>query len=386
MINKGQSRLSDAERAELWRRWKLGQTLREIGSALGCTSGSIHYALSVRGGIAPSPRRRSARALTLQEREEISRGLAAGQPLRGIAARIGRPPCTVSREIARNGGVGGYRANCAEAAAWTRARRPKPCRLAHCPRLRRLVATKLAARWSPQQIAGWLERRYGDDQTRRVSHETIYRSLFIQARGVLKKELVEQLRSRRGLRRSKHATTKGQPRGQIIEAVSIRERPAEVEDRAVPGHWEGDLLSGAKNTHIATLVERQSRFVLLIKLSGKDTGTVVEALRHQVQTLPQHLRKSLTWDRGLELARHKEFTLATDVKVYFCDPQSPWQRGTNENTNGLLRQYFPKGTDLSGFSQSDLNRVARRLNQRPRKTLGYQTPAERFNECVASIG
>jgi IS30 family transposase len=248
------------------------------------------------------------------------------------------------------------------------------------------VATKLAARWSPQQIAGWLERRYGNDQTQRVSHETIYRSLFIQARGVLKKELVEQLRSRRSLRRSKYATTKGQPRGQIIDAVSIRERPAEVEDRAVPGHWEGDLLSGAKNTHIATLVERQSRFALLIKLSGKDAASVAEALCQQVQRLPQELRKSLTWDRGLELARHKQFTVATDVKVYFCDPQSPWQRGTNENTNGLLRQYFPKGTDLSGFSQSDLNRVARRLNQRPRKTLGYQTPAERLSECVASIG
>jgi IS30 family transposase len=218
----------------------------------------------------------------------------------------------------------------------------------------------------------------------RVSHETIYRSLFIQARGVLKKELMVHLRSRRMMRRAKTATTKGQPRGQIIDAISIRERPAEVEDRAIPGHWEGDLLSGAKNTHIATLVERQSRFTLLVKVAGKDTGSVVSALSRQVQRLPAELRKSLTWDRGTELAMHKDFTVATDVKVYFCDPQSPWQRGTNENTNRLLRQYFPDGTNLSDFTQGDLNRIANRLNQRPRKTLGFLTPAQRFDHSVAS--
>jgi IS30 family transposase len=209
----------------------------------------------------------------------------------------------------------------------------------------------------------------------RVSHETIYRSLFIQARGVLKKELQDELRSRRIMRRSRHANTSGQPRGQIIDAVSIRERPAEVEDRAIPGHWEGDLLSGSSNSHIATLVERQSRFTMLVKVKGKDTRSVVSALTREVSKLPAELRRSLTWDRGTEMAQHKRFSVATDVQVYFCDPQSPWQRGTNENTNRLLRQYFPDGAELSEFSQADLNRVAQRLNQRPRKTLGFQTPA-----------
>jgi IS30 family transposase len=251
--------------------------------------------------------------------------------------------------------------------------------------LRQIVASKLALQWSPEQIANWLEQQYPDDQTMRVSHETIYRSLFIQARGVLKKELVSHLRSRRIMRRAKVATTKGQPRGQIIDAVSIRERPADVEDRAIPGHWEGDLISGARNSHIATLVERHSRFTLLVKVAGKNTSSVVDALSKQVRKLPAHLRQSLTWDRGMELAKHKDFTIATDVKVYFCDPQSPWQRGTNENTNRLLRQYFPNGTDLSTFSQRHLNRIALRLNQRPRKTLGFQTPAHKLNGNVASI-
>jgi IS30 family transposase len=286
--------------------------------------------------------------------------------------------------VVRNGGPRQYRAAQAERDAWDRALRPKRCRLATHGRLRRLVATKLALDWSPEQISGWLEQRYPGDETLRVSHETIYRSLFIQARGVLKKELLGHLRSRRMMRRSKKSTTGGQSRGQIVDAVSIRERPAEIEDRAMPGHWEGDLLSGASNTHIVTLVERQSRFTMLVKLAGKDTVSVVNALSQQVRRLPAELRQSMTWDRGMELANHKDFTIATDVKVYFCDPQSPWQRGTNENTNRLLRQYLPEGTDLSKFTQRQLNAIAQRLNQRPRKTLGFQTPARTLSSNVAS--
>ncbi len=385
MARMGRPGLSDAQKAELWRRWKEGQTLSEIGLALSKHAGSIHGVVLAKGGIAPVARRRSRRTLTLNEREEISRGLAAGSSIRQIAHGLGRSPSTVSREVTRHGGPARYRASDADQAAWDRALRPKACRLATQPRLRQIVASKLALQWSPEQIANWLEQQYPDDQTMRVSHETIYRSLFIQARGVLKKELVSHLRSRRIMRRAKVATTKGQPRGQIIDAVSIRERPADVEDRAIPGHWEGDLISGARNSHIATLVERHSRFTLLVKVAGKNTSSVVNALSKQVRKLPAHLRQSLTWDRGMELAKHKDFTIATDVKVYFCDPQSPWQRGTNENTNRLLRQYFPNGTDLSTFSQRHLNRIALRLNQRPRKTLGFQTPAHKLNGNVASI-
>jgi IS30 family transposase len=344
----------------------------------------VHGVVSSNGGIIPSDRRRSRLALTLAEREEISRGIAAGCPIRQIAAGIARSPSTVSREIARHGGHHRYRASEADSAAWEQARRPKPCKLAVHHRLRVIVASKLSLDWSPEQIAGWLEREFQDDESMRVSHETIYRSLFIQARGVLKKELIGHLRSRRMMRRSKSASTDGQPRGRIVDGVSIRERPADVEDRAIPGHWEGDLITGSKNTHIATLVERYSRFTILVKVRGKDTISVVTALTKQVRKLPSELRRSLTWDRGMEMARHTEFTVATDVQVYFCDPQSPWQRGTNENTNRLLRQYFPKGTDLSGYSQLDLNKVALRLNQRPRKTLGFRTPADKLKESVAS--
>lgn len=384
MARMGRPGLSDAQKAELWQRWKHGQSLSDIGRALSKHAGSIHGVVSAKGGIAPCIRRRSFLALTLLEREEISRGLARGMGIREIADLVGRSASTISREVSRNGGVSRYRAADADLAAWDRARRPKRCRLAMHPRLRRLVATKLALDWSPQQIAGWLERRYPEDDTMHVSHETIYRSLFVQARGVLKRELLGHLRSRRMMRRSKNATTAGQPRGQIVDAVSIRERPAEVEDRAIPGHWEGDLLSGARNTHIATLVERRSRFTMLVKLAGKDTDSVVTALGKQVRRLPAGLRLSMTWDRGTELAKHKDFTIATDVKVYFCDPKSPWQRGTNENTNRLLRQYFPDGTDLSQFTQRQLDQVALRLNQRPRKILGYQTPAHTLSNSAAS--
>lgn len=376
---------SDEQRSELWRLWKAGQSVTAIGRTLGRGSSSIHDLLAVRGGIAPMPRRRSALALSLSEREEISRGLAAGNSIRSIAAGLGRSPSTVSREIVRNGGCGRYRASAADQAAWDRALRPKPCMLAQRPALCEAVAAQLALQWSPRQISGWLEREYPHDQTLRVSHETIYRSLFIQARGALKKELIAHLRTRRMMRRSQHATSKGQRRGQIVDAISIRERPAEIEDRAVPGHWEGDLLIGARQSQIATLVERHSRFVLLVKLQGKDSPSVVEALARQMRQLPVELRKSLTWDRGTEMAQHKVFTLATDIDVYFCDPQSPWQRGSNENTNGLLRQYFPDGMELSQFSQDDLDFVANRLNQRPRETLSFRSPAQALSQFVASI-
>jgi IS30 family transposase len=384
MGHMGRPGLSAAQKADLWQRWKQGQSLSEIGRALGKHAGSIHGVVSLNGGFIPAGRRRSRWALTLAEREEISRGLAAARSIREIAATLGRAPSTVSREITRGGGARTYRAAEADAQAWERTRRPKPCRLATSPTLQGIVASKLTLDWSPEQIAGWLKRAFPDQGTMRVSHETIYRSLFIQARGVLKKELIGHLRSRRMMRRAQRASTAGQPRGQIIDGVSIRDRPAEVEDRAIPGHWEGDLIAGAKNTHIATLVERQSRFTMLVKVPGKDTASVVTALSTQVRQLPSALRRSITWDRGMEMAQHKRLTIATKVQVYFCDPQSPWQRGTNENTNRLLRQYFPKGTDLSRYSQADLDRVALRLNQRPRKTLGFQTPAAILEAGVAS--
>ena len=313
----------------------------------------------------------------------VSRGVAADQSIREIARTLQRPPSTISREIARNGGRAQYRAVPADIHAWRRAERPKPCRLALDLTLRDVIAAKLRLDWSPEQIAGWLKCEYPQEAHMHLSHETIYRTLYVQARGALKKELIAHLRRRRPLRRSRRYSTAGQPRGQIIDAVPIADRPASIEDRAVPGHWEGDLVAGAKNTHVATLVERQSRFVQLIKVPGKDAETVVRALTRHVQRLPDGLMESLTWDRGLEMAHHKRFTIATDVTVYFCDPQSPWQRGTNENTNGLLRQYFPKGTDLSMFSQAQLNAIARRLNTRPRKTLGFMTPAEKLAAAVA---
>ena len=384
MAQRGRPGLSPEQKRELWSRWKAGESLSEIGRALGKQPGSIHGVVASNGGYVPAVRRRSARVLTISEREEISRGLAEGASLRRIAGRLQRAPSSISREVARHGGRHRYRAARAEERAWDRARRPKPCKLAAVPRLRELVAGKLAEEWSPEQISGWLARTYPGEQDLQVSTETIYRSLFVQARGVLRKELTAHLRTRRTMRRSRQATRSGQGRGGIVDAVSIRERPAEASDRAVPGHWEGDLLAGSANTHIATLVERQSRYVMLVKVDGKDTTTVVDALAIQVQTLPVQLRASLTWDRGMELADHKRFTVATDVAVYFCDPRSPWQRGTNENTNGLLRQYFPRKTDLSVHSQADLDAVAARLNTRPRKTLQYQTPAARLATAVAS--
>ena len=324
--------------------------------------------------------------MTLSEREEISRGIVARQSIRSMASLLGRPASTVCREVRRNGGYDGYRAAVADEQAWVRGRRPKLCKLANSPWLRRAVAEKLRLNWSPEQIAGWLKRTQSGDGSYQVSHETIYRSLFVQARGVLKGELLQHLRSKRTNLRSKHIGQKGKGQGQIKDIISIRERPASVEDRAVPGHWEGDLITGSKNSYIATLVERHTRYVMLVKVADKGTQTVVSALIKQARKLPAELYKSLTWDRGKELSDHRRFSLATDIDVYFCDPRSPWQRGSNENTNGLLRQYFPKGTDLSVYSQAYLNKVARQLNERPRKTLEFETPAERFNAYVASTG
>ena len=386
MRRGGRYGLSAAQKADLWQRWKAGESLHEIGRALGKNHSSVQFLLAQHGGIAPAMRHRSQRTLRLAEREDISRGLAAGLSIREIARSLQRAASTVSREVARNGGRSLYRASEADRQAWNTALRPKRCLLALPWKLRTVVASKLILDWSPEQISGWLKTRYPYNESMRMSHETIYRSLFIQARGVLKKELMQHLRSRRLIRRSQHARAGGKSHGQIVDAISIRERPVEIEDRAIPGHWEGDLLAGTGNSYIATLVERHSRFTILVKVPSKETATVVAALSRQIRKLPASLRRSLTWDRGLEMARHKSFTVATKVNVYFCDPQSPWQRGTNENTNGLLRQYFPKRTDLSAVPQAELDKVALRLNQRPRKTLGFETPASKLQASVASTG
>jgi IS30 family transposase len=376
-------KLSANQRIDMWGRWKAGQSLHEIGRAFGKSHVVIHFLLARHGGIAPTARRRSVLRLTLAEREDISRGIASGSSIRNIAKGLQRAVSTVSREVARHGGRPQYRASDADQQAWESALRPKACLLAKHVKLRTIVASKLILDWSPEQVSGWLKTEYPEDESMRVSHETIYRSLFIQARGVLKQELIQHLRTKRRIRRSRHSRDSGHHSGQIVDAISIRERPAEIEDRAIPGHWEGDLLGGTNNSHIATLVERHSRFVALVKVPSKDTAAVVAALSRHVRKLPASLRRSLTWDRGLEMAQHKSFTVATNVKVYFCDPQSPWQRGSNENTNGLLRQYFPKRTDLSVHSQEELDEVALRLNQRPRKTLGFQTPADKLQASVA---
>ena len=377
---------TEEQKALMWDRWQKGESLGSIARLFDRHHPSIERIIRERGGIRPPERRRSPYALTLAEREEISRGIATGCSIRSIAASLGRASSTISREIKRNSGQCGYRASQADQAAWDRAHRPKTCKLVENRALARIVARKLQLEWSPEQIAGWLKHIYPDNGHYQVSHETIYRSLFIQARGALKKELLQHLRRTRMMRRSRHHTQKTDNHGRITDTVSIRERPASVEERAVPGHWEGDLLFGSNNSQIATLVERHTRYVMLAKVNSKDTETVINALIKQAHKLPRELYRSLTWDRGKEMADHKRFTLATDIKVYFCDPHNPWQRGSNENTNGLLRQYFPKGMDLSEVSQAKLNAVARRLNERPRKTLNYETPSERFNQCVASTG
>jgi IS30 family transposase len=380
----GRGRFSGPELSDLWERWQEGQSLVQIARALSCYPGKIYSELARRGGFAPPRRHRAARQLGLAEREEISRGLANDDSLREIARRLGRPASTVSREVRRHGGREAYRAGTADERAWHLAQRPKACKLAQSARLRTAVARKLCLKWSPEQISGWLSHRYPGQSCMQVSHETIYRSLFIQARGLLKKQLLSHLRAGHRYRRGRRpATEAGRSQGPIPDAISIRERPAEAEDRAVPGHWEGDLIVGAHNaSYIATLVERRSRYLMLIKVNDCTAEHVAQALTAKMRRLPTVLRRSLTWDRGREMAQHKAFSLATDMQVYFCDPQSPWQRGSNENTNGLLRQYFPKGTDLSVHSQRRLDAVAKEMNQRPRETLGFHCPADVYYETL----
>ncbi|QJR34470.1 IS30 family transposase [Gemmatimonas groenlandica] len=377
-------RLTPTEQRTLWAQFKAGTTMARIADGLGRHPGTVQNAIRAHGGYTPAVPHRATTALTPDEREVISRGLADGQSARALARALNRAPSTVTREIARNGGPSRYRAVAAEAAAWQRAARPQPCRLATHGPLRRLVAAKLAAQWSPAQITGWLRRTYPTENAFHVSHETIYRSLFVQARGVLKKELVAHLRCVRAHRGAK--TTAGDARGQIKDAVAISERPAAIEDRALPGHWEGDLLMGLGQSVIATLVERHSRYVHLVQVPSKATQDVVDALIREVARVPGQLMTTLTWDRGHEMQQHRRFSVATNVAVYFCDPRSPWQRGSNENTNGLLRQYFPKGTDLRGVTQRELDQIARRLNTRPRKTLDFQTPAVVLAHAVALTG
>ena len=384
-MKKRLRRFSREQREEVWRRWKQHETLAMIGAALACSRLAVYSVVRRHGGIAPPPRRRAPGSLSGAEREEISRGVAAHHSVRAMARALGRPPSTISREIRRNGGRTHYRAARAEAAAWRRARRPKVCRLRQHARLRHVVAEKLRADWSPEQIAAWLPNAYPHDATMRLSHETIYRTLYVQARGALKQELVRHLRRQHALRRP-GGTRRGHGHAHIVGAVSIAERPPSVTDRAVPGHWEGDLLFGTPRAPIATLVERHSRYVVLLKPTGRGTEPVVDALIRGVRRLPAHLRRSLTWDRGLEMADHARFTVATDVQVFFCDPRSPWQRGSAENTNGLLRQYFPKGMDLSHVTQQRLDAVARKLNTRPRETLGWRTPAAVLANTVALTG
>ena len=385
MARKSRINYSEEVRDFIWDRYGEGESITSIGRRFDRPSSSIYLILSPSGGIRPIKRRRSRLALTLEEREEISRGLVAQKSIRQIASQLNRSPSTISREINRNGGTVRYRASLADEEAWEKAKRPKPCKLKTHPLLVNFIEKKLRLKWSPEQISGWLQKTFPKDDRYHVSHETIYKSLFIQARGVLKKELQLLLRSKRTIRRARKSSLKGDGLGCIPNAVSIRERPASVEDRAVPGHWEGDLIEGCKGSFVATLVERQTRYVILVKVADKKSETVINALIEQARNLPAELYKTLTWDRGPEMKSHHKFTLATDIQIYFCDPQSPWQRGSNENTNRLLRQYLPKGTNIGSHSQEELDEIARQLNTRPRKTLGYDTPAERFNECVATI-
>lgn len=375
-MQSGQA-MTEERKALIWAEWTRGTPMSQIAQSIEKPPATVFSYLQYHGGIRPRHRERSANQLTLEEREEISRGLAADFSIRTIARALSRSPSSISREISRNGGTIKYRASIADQLAWKRGKRPKQCVLGSNSKLRKLVAAKITEDWSPEQISSWLKLTYPDDETLRVSHETIYKSLFIQTRGLFRKELRSHLRTKRKFRHSKQHRPGA--RGQIVDAVSISERPPAIEDRAIPGHWEGDLIQGANNSYIATVVERQSRFTVLVKVNGKDTISVVSALSEQMIKLPQLLHKSLTWDRGTEMADHKKFSMATNMKVLFCDPSSPWQRGTNENTNGLLRQYFPKGACLARFSQKELDKVAAKLNNRPRKTLGFVTPADKIN-------
>ena len=384
MAYRKRIKYTDEQKQDIWDRWKRGETMHEIGRSFDRFHTTVFGMLSASGGIRPPKRERSRLALTLVEREEISRGLVSGRSMRSIAKGLGRAASTISREISRNGGRRSYRATQADQRAWDQALRPKPCKLLLNGRLRQTIVVKLKRYWSPQQIAGWLKSRYPGNEGMQVSHETLYRSLYVQTRGALKKELIQYLREKRAIRRSRYGKPSTDMRGKIPDAVPISERPACVEDRAVPGHWEGDLICGPNTHSVVTLVERHSRYVMLIKVKNRETRTVIDALIRHARRLPDELYRSLTWDRGGEMSDHKRFTMETDIQVYFCDPKSPWQRGTNENTNRLIRQYLPKGTDLSKVLQSRLNKIARDLNERPRKTLDYKTPAERLDACVAA--
>lgn len=374
---------TEAELRQLWHRHRAGVSQRANAAALGREVSSVRKRLEQTGGMPPRSRHRAAHQVTAEEREHISRALTGGASVRAISRTLARAPSTISREIARNGGRRAYRAVSAERRAWQCATRPKRAKLQASPRLRQVVEAQLRVRWSPQQIAGWLRHTWPQRPEWHVSHETIYQSLYVQTRGALKRELTQYLRTKRAMRRPASASSHGQGRGQLRDTLSIAVRPPEVMDRVVPGHWEGDLLLGDQTSQIITLVERTSRFVQLLRAPRRDAETVATLLTRHVQRLPDGLMASLTWDQGKEMAQHTRFTLATNVHVYFCDPQSPWQRGTNENTNGLLRQYFPKGQRLQHVTQRQLDHVARELNQRPRETLGFRTPAEVFAERVA---
>lgn len=384
MLKRDKRSFTEEEQHQCWQLWRQGFGFSDIARELESKPGTVFGIIRLNGGFSPPQRNRNQQHLTLLEREEISRGVAQGSSIRHIAAKLNRAPSTVSRELSRHGGAKGYRATNADQLAWKNASRPKPCKLASSPDLCDLITDKLQHKWSPQQISGWLTQHWVDNKRMQISHETIYKSLYLQARGVLKKELMKQLRYGHKMRHTKLHSTRGD-RGtiRIVNGLSISDRPPEVADRAVPGHWEGDLISGSNNSHIATLVERNSRYTILAQLNGKDTDSVVQAITREMMKLPINLRKTLTWDSGMEMAKHAHFTIATDMAVYFCDPQSPWQRGTNENTNRLLRQYFPKKTPLNQFTQDDLDKVAIELNERPRKTLGYKTPGEVISNTVA---
>jgi IS30 family transposase len=375
-------RLTEAEKSFIAQRWRAGAPVRGIAREVGRPVRTVRTYVERLRQAPRQPRCRSAWQLSLAEREEISRGLAEGRSVRKIAAGLGRSASTVCREVGRNGGRRRYRAARAEGRAWSCARRPKPAKLAVHDQLRAVVEGRLLLQWSPQQIARWLPVEFPDQEQMRVSHETIYLSLFIQSRGALRKELAHQLRRGHVARRPRgYSPMTGQ--GQLRDTVHISERPAEADDRAVPGHWEGDLLLGTSRTCIATLVERHSRFVLLVKIPGRRTSAeVTAALAAKIQELPIALKRSLTWDHGKEMALHTQFTIDTGVQVYFCDPRSPWQRGSNENTNGLLRQYFPKGKSMARYTQADLDEVADRLNGRPRQTLGWKTPSQALEQAL----
>jgi IS30 family transposase len=381
------ARFSTEDRETIWDMREAGVPVKRIAKHLGRQNSSLRRFIADHGGTRPSGRERSELRLSLEEREEISRGLAAGLSIRAIATGLERSPSTVCREVNANGGRRSYRALQADRGAEKRALRPKRAKLSQCRRLRGTVERKLEALWSPQQISSWLAETYPDNPEMQVSHETIYQSLFVQSRGALRKELHSCLRTGRAMRRAKAYTKGGVGQGQLTNMVMISERPAEVKDRAVPGHWEGDLIFGKRMTTIGTLVERHSRYVILLKLpNGHGAEAVRKAMTKRILTLPAQLRRSITWDQGKEMAEHVQLTVDTGVQIYFCDPKSPWQRGSNENTNGLLRQYLPRSSDLSQCTQRELDAIARSLNTRPRQTLGWMTPSKAFADAVAMTG